>query len=110
MAIEGLPNPQIHRMCKRCRTWFNAHEGDHCWPPKIGLLTWVHVTVAESVDQDKELKFYCKACQQLNNEDETRFAKNLKKTVITIVVVALLGLIAWALGLTDMLTSSLRGR
>lgn len=110
MAIEGLPNPQIHRMCKRCHQWFNAHEGALCWPPKTGLLTWVHVSMAESTEREKERKFYCVACQDLNTKSEQRFAKAFKQSLYSIAAIALLAAIAWGLGLVDMLTSSLKAR
>ena len=103
MPIDGLPNPQIHRMCKRCRQWFNAHEVSMMWAPKTGLLTWVHVTMAENMDQHKELKAYCSACQELNSKDETRFSKAFMQSVIMIAIVCGLGLIAWALGLGDLI-------
>lgn len=108
MPIEGLPNPQIHRMCKRCRQWFNVHEGAMRWPPKTGLLTWVHVTMAESMEQEKDVKFFCVACQELNAKDEARFTKALRQTCITVAVLAVVGLAAWGLGLIEMLTNALR--
>jgi hypothetical protein len=108
MPIVGLPNPQIHRMCKRCHQWFNVHEGALCWPPKTGLLTWVHVTMAEGMEHEKDLKFYCSPCQRLNQADQARFAKAIRTSLISIVTVAVLGSLAWALGLVDLLISSLR--
>jgi len=110
MPISGLPNPQIHRMCKRCRQWFNAHEVSMLWAPKTGLLTWVHVTMAENMEQKKELKAYCAACQELNVKDEQRFTKAFMQSLITIAVVSGLGLIAWALGLGELIKEQLSKR
>ena len=106
MPITGLPNPQIHRMCKRCQQWFDAHEGALHWPPKTGLLTWVHVTMAESIGQEKELKFYCPACHTLNGKAEARFAKVFTQSLLIMAAIAGLAAIAWAFGLVEML----RGR
>lgn len=95
-------------MCKRCRQWFNAHEVNMLWPPKTGLLTWVHVSMAANMEQEKHLKAYCTACQELNQKDETRFIKTIRKSVISILVVVILGALAWAVGLVDVVIDMMR--
>lgn len=110
MPISGLPNPQIHRLCKRCRQWFDHHEVTLCWPPKKGLLSFVHVTLAESVDQEKDQKHYCHACQELNAKDETRFRKQFVQGAVMLVIILVLIVIGWAIGLDDLLRGMAEGR
>ena len=101
MPISGLPNPQIHRLCKRCRQWFDAHEGFQCWPPKTGLLSWVHVTLSENTEQASEQKFFCNACQEKNGKDAARFIKGFKTIALTMVAIAAMAGAAWAFGLVE---------
>lgn len=109
MPITGLPNPQIHRLCKRCRQWFDHHEVESCWPPKKGLLSFVHVTLAEGLDQFKEQKHYCHACQELNVKDEIRFRKQFTQGLIMFAIVLILIVIAWAVGLEEIIRGFAEG-
>jgi len=108
MPITGLPDPAIHRKCKRCGTWFHLHEGALTWPPKRGLLSFVHVTLAESTEQDAELKFYCVACQERNALDEGRFRKMLSSFGITLLVLIIALPVAYALGAFSWIENLLR--
>ena len=96
MPITGFPDPVLHRKCKRCGTWFHLHEGALCWPPKRGLLSLVHVSLAEWTEQRGEMKFYCVACQDLNAHDVRQVRKQLINTGITLLVIMLgLALAQW---------------
>ncbi len=98
MPVEGLPDPSIHRKCKRCGVWFHLHEGARCWPPKTGLLTLVHVSLAQGIDNDQDMKFYCAACQQRNELDERRFRKLGTSMGFTVILLGVLLPLAWHLG------------
>ncbi|MBA3684748.1 MAG: hypothetical protein H0W72_05840 [Planctomycetes bacterium] len=98
MPVEGLPDPTIHRKCKRCGLWCHLHEGTRCWPPKTGLLTVVHVSLAQGVDNDQDMKFYCAPCQERNALDERRFRKVTVSSGITIIVLGIALPLAWWVG------------
>ena len=110
MPITGLPDPTLHRKCKRCGIWIHLHEGSLTWPPKRGLLSFVHVTLAESIEQTTELKFYCVPCQERNARDERGFRKLFVTMGVTVLGLAVALLIASWLGLFTHLESFLRGR
>ncbi len=108
MPVEGLPDPTIHRKCKRCGGWFHLHEGARCWPPKTGLLTLVHVALAQGVDQDDEKKFFCVACQERNALAEKRFRKALISTGICIALLGVFLPLAWMSGMFTWLEQAMR--
>ena len=109
MPISGLPDPTIHRKCKRCGTWFHLHEVVLAWPPKRGPLSFIHVTLAESTEQDRERKFYCLPCQDLNALDARRFRRLFTRTGLTMLAVLVAIPIAYWLGVFAELESFLRG-
>jgi hypothetical protein len=110
MPITGLPNPQIHRMCKRCCQWFNYHEVELCWPPRRGMFSMIHGMLAENLDQVKEKKNYCAACQALNEKEELRFRKNLMRGMLSFFIILLAIIAAWALGVEEMIRNMATGR
>jgi len=109
MPITGLPDPTIHRKCKRCGSWCHLHEGALTWPPKNGLLSFVHVTLAESTEQEGERKFFCDACQEANALAERRFRKLFVNSGLTLLALLVLAPIAYSLGLFAWLEQVLRG-
>jgi|GEM_PF-3507915 len=108
MPITGLPNPQIHRLCKRCRQWFDHHEGSLCWPPRTGLLSLVHGTLSESLDQEKEMKYYCEACQALNTKETVRFRKQTIQGILVALVVGAVLILGWLIGIDQYLLGMAR--
>jgi hypothetical protein len=98
MPVEGLPDPTIHRKCKRCGGWFHLHEGNLCWPPKTRVLSTIYVSLAQGVDNEQDMKFYCAACQERNALDERRFRRMLVNGGITIVLLGLALPFAWYAG------------
>jgi hypothetical protein len=65
MPVEGLPNPHIHRLCKRCGRWFQLDEGSLAFPATRGPLKWIRVVAARFTEQDHLKKFFCFPCQEL---------------------------------------------
>lgn len=108
MPITGLPDPAIHRKCKRCGTWCHLHEGVLAWPPRRGLFSVVHVALAESMDRQDQLKFYCVACRDRNAHDERSFRKLAASTALTLLTLAALAALGAWLGLFEWSDSILR--
>jgi hypothetical protein len=106
MPIEGLPDPILHRKCKRCGTWCHLHEGAFTWPPKKGLISAVHVSLAEWTEQDDRQKFYCVACQERNEFDQRRARKRAIGIALTLLMLG----IVLRFGLATVLVNFLRGR
>ena len=110
MAISGLPNPDIHRKCKRCYEWFDHYQVDLCWPPKTGLVSYIHVTLSESADMVKEQKYYCRPCQELNAKAAKRFRSKSLQSIAIIVVLLIVVFLAWLLGAEEAIRQLLRSK
>lgn len=108
MPITGLPDPAIHRKCKRCGGWFHLHEGALGWPPKRGLISVVHVTMVESTGIEREMKFFCTACGERNAIDEQRFKRAAIHTAVAMLLIALAIPLASWLGVSTWLQDLLR--
>lgn len=39
MAVEGFPDTSIHRLCRRCRKWFDADAGEEVSRDMLGPVT-----------------------------------------------------------------------
>ncbi len=96
MPVEGLPNPHLHRLCKRCGKWHHTHEGTVDWPPVTGLISWVQVRTGKLLDRTERMQFRCVACR----EQQVRSARAWRRSLITAVIMfAVLGVLAWKFGL-----------
>ena len=60
MPIEGIPDPQIHRICRRCGKWFEPEEGALVAPDgpgPLGAMRAVRAAFDPSV-----MRFQCNRC------------------------------------------------
>lgn len=64
MPVDGLPNPTLHRLCRRCGKWHHLHEGSYVMPPSSGPVSWLIHGYQRQVDPQKLLRFVCNACQE----------------------------------------------
>ena len=62
MPIEGLADPKLHRLCVRCRKWFNPDEGVLDFPSATGPIGFIMGMSARVADDESKMKFYCLAC------------------------------------------------
>ena len=60
MPIEGMPDPQIHRICRRCGKWFEPEDGTLVAPEASGPLSVMRAARA-SFDPSL-LRFQCNRC------------------------------------------------
>ncbi len=95
MAVEGLPDPVRHALCRKCLQWFDRTAGDVIWPPVNGLTSFVRVRAGKLADADKLKQFWCTGCQQRHAE-KTR--KSLVSTFVALVVVAIVAAVLWYTG------------
>ncbi|HYE06685.1 MAG TPA: hypothetical protein VEL07_14305 [Planctomycetota bacterium] len=95
MAVDGLPDPKRHAICRKCMQWFDRTAGDLIWPPVNGLMSFVRVRAGKIADADKLMQFWCTGCQQRQAE---RNRKSKISAVIAIAVVAVVGAALWYTG------------
>jgi hypothetical protein len=63
MPVDGLPNPTLHRLCRRCGKWHHLHEGSYVMPSSSGPVSWLISGYQRQVDPQALLRFVCSACQ-----------------------------------------------
>ena len=63
MPVAGLPNPTLHRLCRRCGRWHHLHEGSYVMPTASGPVSWLLHGYQRQVDPEALLRFVCHACQ-----------------------------------------------
>jgi hypothetical protein len=60
MPIEGMPDPEVHRICRRCGKWFEPGEGALMAPEATGPMGAMRAARA-SFDPSL-LRFQCNRC------------------------------------------------
>ncbi len=101
MAVDGLPDPRRHAICRKCLQWFDRTAGDMIWPPVNGLMSFVRVRAGKLADADKLMQFWCTGCQQRQAE---KSRKSFISTGIALAVVAVVGAVLWYTGaLTELM-------
>ena len=68
MAVEGLPDPEAHRLCRRCGKWFDPREGSLTAPEVTGPLGAMHA-IRASVDASA-LRFQCYRCTRVRRNTQ----------------------------------------
>ncbi len=63
MPVDGLPNPTLHRLCRRCGKWHHLHQGSYVMPPASGPVSWLINGYQRQVDPQALLRFVCSDCQ-----------------------------------------------
>ncbi len=64
MPVDGLPNPRIHRICRRCGKWHHQHEGSLEYPASTGPFSWLSQSYARHVDAEASMVFICSRCHR----------------------------------------------
>lgn len=71
MPVVGVPNPELHRICRRCRKWFDPSEGTLVAPELTGPLSAMRAT-RTSIGQDASvLRFQCHGCTRIRRRMQT---------------------------------------
>ena len=84
MPIQGLPDPEKHRVCMRCAEWFEPTEGSLAVRPRF-----VSGGIADSIRSaagDADLRFICHRCTSVRR----------KRKIILYALLALA--LVWAVG------------
>jgi hypothetical protein len=95
MAVEGLPDPKRHAICRKCLQWFPRQDGDVVWPPVTGLMSFVQVRAAKLADAEQLKQFWCRPCQE---RQVVRSKKAFRSTLLAIVVATVVAAVLWYTG------------
>lgn len=68
MPIEGMPDPQIHRICRRCGKWFEPSEGSSVTPDVTGPMGALRA--ARASFDGSLLRFQCNRCTWIRRTRE----------------------------------------
>jgi hypothetical protein len=90
MPIEGLPDPQAHRLCRRCGKWFEPRDGSLMTPEVTGPLGALHAARA-SFDASL-VRFQCHRCTRTRRTTRAIIWGTFLSLVTIILVLEKLGL------------------
>jgi hypothetical protein len=68
MPVEGIPDPALHRLCRRCGKWFEIDEGALLAPEVTGPLGAMRAMRA-SFDSSL-LRFQCDRCTRIRRRTQ----------------------------------------
>ena len=91
MPVEGLPDPQRHRICRRCGKWFEPDEGTLMAPEATGPLGAMRAMRA-SFDSSL-LRFQCDRCTRIRRTRERVLWGALLVMIAIPIILEMLGII-----------------
>jgi hypothetical protein len=56
------PDASVHKICRRCRRWFDPSEGEMVLPEATGPISAIHSAAASIASDEPALRFICHAC------------------------------------------------
>jgi rubredoxin len=68
MPIEGMPDPQLHRICRRCGKWFEPEEGALMAPEATGPMGAMRA--ARAPFDPSLMRFQCTRCTWIRRTTE----------------------------------------
>jgi hypothetical protein len=101
MPIEGLPDRKLHRVCSVCRRWFWPNEGVLDWPFAHGPVGWLFRSLSVALDDESRMRFFCRECHEAAAKKAAKRRQMTSYTMLTGVIIAIVGFIAYATGLLD---------
>lgn len=69
MPITGMPDPALHRICRRCQRWFEPTEGALQAPEVTGPLGAMQALRAASGDRSV-MRFQCARCTKVRRNTQ----------------------------------------
>ena len=64
MPVEGMPDTELHRICRRCQKWFFPEEGAYQSPEVTGPLGAMQAARA-AVGDTSLRRFQCHRCSRI---------------------------------------------
>jgi hypothetical protein len=84
MPVKGFPDPAHHRICRRCRQWFEPEEGTQVLPAVTGPFGAMRRPRALASGDEADLQFQCQRCSRV---------RRIRQIVIWMVFAALVALV-----------------
>lgn len=84
MPVEGFPDPARHKLCRRCRKWFEPNEGALMAPEATGPLGAVQGLRASLSGSEADLRFQCDRCTKV---------RRITKIALFLLFVAIVGIV-----------------
>jgi hypothetical protein len=57
-----LPDSSVHKICMRCRRWFEPNDGTMVLPEATGPISGLRRAAATIADDESALRFICWQC------------------------------------------------
>jgi len=67
MPVEGIPDPARHKICRRCRKWFEPTEGMMFGPEVTGPSGAMQALRLAVTDDERLLRFQCHRCSRVRH-------------------------------------------
>jgi hypothetical protein len=86
------PDPSVHKLCMRCRRWFDADDGEMIIPEPTGPISKLRLAAATIAGDDSACRFMCHRCLR---------TRRRTKAVIWLAIAVAIGaafLVAWLRG------------
>ena len=90
MILEGMPDPERHRVCRRCGQWFETAEGSLVPPEGIAARSYLRLS---SRHGGTLLRFQCHRCTRIRRATQAIIWGTFLGLVAIILLLQGLGLI-----------------
>jgi hypothetical protein len=91
LMIEGMPDPKIHRICRRCQRWFYPEEGTLEAPEVTGPFGAMQAFRASIFADPRLLRFQCRRCTKVRRTTQQVLWVTLIGLVGSILILERLG-------------------
>ena len=65
------PDPAVHKLCRRCRRWFDPVDGEMLLPEATGPLNSLRLAAASIAGDDSARRFVCHRCVRIRRRTKT---------------------------------------
>ena len=93
MAIEGIPDPQKHRICRRCQQWFDPIEGSLHATEFSGPIGSLHALRGTVTGDPSLLRFQCNRCTRIRRRTKVVLWSVLIALITIVLVLNKLGVL-----------------
>jgi hypothetical protein len=92
MPVEGMPDTELHRICRRCRKWFEPHEGS-MMPPEATGPFGASQRLRASLGDSSVLRFQCSRCTKVRRVTQITLWSAFAIIAIAVLILERLGIL-----------------